>query len=150
MARPLLSRADLRPTRGIRTGIIALRHAVEIGDSPWRYSGLGYVLGRAGQPHKAKEILNKLDDIARRQYVAPVYYAAIYAGLGDTDQALEYLRRAPVERNWLIACLPVDPLWEPIRSDSRLQAFQREFALGEDSDNPRYIETVPGKGLPLQ
>jgi TolB-like protein/Flp pilus assembly protein TadD len=114
--------------------IVALRHAAEIGDSPWRYSGLGYVLARAGQPQKAKEILNKLDDIGRQEYVAPVYYAAIYAGLGDTDQALEYLRRAAEDRNWLIACLHVDPLWDPIRSDSRLQAFQRELALGEDSE----------------
>jgi adenylate cyclase len=40
--------------------ILALRHAAEIGDSMWRYEGLGFVYARAGQPEQAREILKKL------------------------------------------------------------------------------------------
>src|SRR5438270_3710682 len=104
----------------------ANRHAAEIGDSPWRYSGLGYVLALSGQPEKCIEIVHKLDEMGRQQYIAPIYQATIYAGLGQNDRVFEYLKRAAEERNWLVACLHVDPIWDSVRSDSRLWALQHE------------------------
>ena len=45
--------------------LLALRHAAEIGDSIWRYTGLGFAYAQAGQPQQAKEVLSKLQEIAR-------------------------------------------------------------------------------------
>lgn len=109
--------------------ILALRHAEEIGDSSWRYMGLGYVYGLAGERQRAESVLRQLLELGKRQYVPAVYSAAVYVGLGKFDLAFEWLRRALERRDWLIAWLHVDPLWDPLRSDSRLCALQAEFSL---------------------
>lgn len=115
--------------------ILALRHAEEIGDSPWRYAGLGYVYGMAGERQRADALLQKLVELGKQQYVPAIYSAAIYVGLGECDRAFEWLRRAAEGRDWLIAWLPVDPLWDALRSDSRLCALQTEFGLKPASNS---------------
>jgi serine/threonine-protein kinase len=109
--------------------ILALRHAADIGDTPWRYSGLGFVYAQAGQPDEARKVLAKLHEIGQVQYVPPIYCAAVHAGLGETDEAIQYIQRAVAERNWHIAWLAVDPFWDTIRSDSRFHALQVELGL---------------------
>jgi serine/threonine-protein kinase len=113
--------------------IPALRHAAEIGDSTWRYAGLGFVYGQAGQFEQAREVLAKLQQIRRERYVPAVYSAAIHCGLGEVDQALTCLERAVEERNWEIAWLHVDPFWESIRLHPRLQNCQAQVALSRNS-----------------
>jgi hypothetical protein len=70
-----------------------------------------------------------LNELGRQQYVPAIYSAAVYAGLGESDQAFEWLRRAVERRDWLIAWFHVDPLWDTLRSDSRLCALQADFGV---------------------
>jgi serine/threonine protein kinase/tetratricopeptide (TPR) repeat protein len=109
--------------------ILSLRHAAEIGDSVWRYMALGFVYARAGERKQAQDVLTKLLETGQRQYVPPVIYAAVYAGLAENDQALDCLSRAARERNWQIAYLHIDPIWETLRSHPRLQKLQAELRL---------------------
>ena len=109
--------------------IVALRHAAEIGDSAWRYSGLGYVYARAGERERAESVLQMLNELGRQRYVPAIYSAAVYVGLGNSDQAFACLRRAVERRDWMIAWFRVDPLWDMLRSDSRLLDLQADFGL---------------------
>jgi serine/threonine protein kinase/tetratricopeptide (TPR) repeat protein len=109
--------------------ILSLRHAAEIGDSVWRYMGLGFVYARAGERKQAQDVLTTLHEIGQRQYVPPVICAGVYAGLAENDQALDCLSRAARERNWQIAWLHIDPIWETLQSDPRLQKLQAEVRL---------------------
>ncbi|HEX7360359.1 MAG TPA: protein kinase [Bryobacteraceae bacterium] len=109
--------------------ILALRHAAEIGDSMWRYAGLGFVYGRAGQLAQAREVLAKLYKVGGDRYVPAIYSAAVHSGLGDVDEALKFLERAVEERNWQITWLHVDPFWDSIRSNARFQRLQAQVAL---------------------
>jgi tetratricopeptide (TPR) repeat protein len=109
--------------------ILALRHAADIGDSPQRYSGLGYVYARAGEQERAESVLQVLNELEKQQYVPAIYSAAVYAGLGKSDQAFACLRRAVERRDWLIAWFHADPLWDMLRSDSRLLELQADFGL---------------------
>ena len=54
-------------------------------------------------------MMNKL---GKQQYVPAIYSAAVYAGLGESDQAFTWLRRAVERRDWLISWFHVDPLWD--------------------------------------
>jgi tetratricopeptide (TPR) repeat protein len=47
----------------------------------------------------AHVFLNQLLDMRKRQYASPLDIARIYAGLGDNDQALDWLEKALEERN---------------------------------------------------
>ena len=109
--------------------ILCLRHAAEIGDSLWRYMGLGFVYARAGERQQAQEVLTKLQEIRRQQYVPPVFSAAVHAGFGENDQAMNCLRRAAEERNWQVGMLHVDSIWDSLRSDPRFQSLQSELGL---------------------
>jgi eukaryotic-like serine/threonine-protein kinase len=109
--------------------ILALRHAAEIGDSPQRFSGLGYVYARAGERERAESVLQVLTELGRKRYVPALYSAAVYAGLGNSDQAFACLRRAVERRDWMIAWFHADPLWDSLRSDSRLSDLQADFGL---------------------
>jgi len=51
--------------------ILALRHAAEIGDSTWRYAGLGFVYAQAGSLQQAREVLAKLQELGRPDMCRP-------------------------------------------------------------------------------
>jgi tetratricopeptide (TPR) repeat protein len=109
--------------------ILALRHAAEIGDSTWRYAGLGFVYGRAASAEQAREVLSKLQQVRRARYVPAIHSAAVHCGLGEIDEALQSLERAVEERNWEIRWLHVNPFWDSIRSDPRFQRLQAQLGL---------------------
>jgi eukaryotic-like serine/threonine-protein kinase len=72
-----------------------LERAVELGKRAPFYLGLlGKSYGEAGDVDRARQILTELEDLARRQYVAPHCYVYILHGMGDRQGALEYQERA--------------------------------------------------------
>jgi serine/threonine-protein kinase len=106
--------------------VASARQSVELGDSPWKFSGAGFVYAKAGLHDLATEVLTQLDERGRQRYVPPFYSAVVHAGLGNTSQALRLLAQAVEERNWQVAHLHVDLFWDSMRSDSRFQRLQTE------------------------
>jgi serine/threonine protein kinase/Tfp pilus assembly protein PilF len=87
---------------------------------------LGYVHALAGSEEQALNIIQQLQ--ASSGYHNQAHsIAEIYVGLGDTDQALNWLERAFERRNTWIFLLKVDPLFDPIRSNSRFQQLIRRM-----------------------
>src|SRR5262249_30433881 len=85
-------------------------------------AGLGHALGAAGRRDEAAGILKELDQVSRSRYVSPMFRAMIYTGLGDKDQAFAWLDAAVRERSDWMMQVPVWPLFDPLRSDSRYSA----------------------------
>jgi len=81
----------------------------------------GHIAGVCGQPSRAREDLRRFDDIARSRFVTSYGYALIYAGLGDKEQALSWLRRAVEERSHWLVWIRVDPRFDSLRGDTRFQ-----------------------------
>jgi TolB-like protein/DNA-binding SARP family transcriptional activator len=80
---------------------------------------LGYSYGVSGRRAEALEVLASIQDQATRQYVSPVYVAAIYIGLDDRASAFEWLEKAAEERDDWMVYLRADPAFDPLRSDPR-------------------------------
>ncbi len=55
----------------------------------------------------------------------------LYAGGGDSDQALACLEKAYDQRDSGIVFMKVDPLFDPLRSDPRFQVLLRKIGLPE-------------------
>lgn len=53
------------------------------------------------------------------------------AGLGDKDKAMEWLEKAYEERSFL-TWLKVDPVFDPLRDDSRFISFLGKLGLGRN------------------
>jgi TolB-like protein/DNA-binding winged helix-turn-helix (wHTH) protein/Flp pilus assembly protein TadD len=83
----------------------------------------GYILARTGRRDQAREVLAGLDRLSRERYVPPYAQALVHAGLGQQDAVFDSLERAFDVRDVHLIYLPVDPKWDPYRSDPRFEAL---------------------------
>jgi TolB-like protein len=79
----------------------------------------GYVFAKLGRTTEALEVLQTLEAIARDRYVPPYAMAQVYLGLGQQEQALDWLDRAFEVHDVHLILLPADPKWDPVRGDAR-------------------------------
>ena len=84
----------------------------------------------AGQPAEAHRSLQELKHLAQGQYVPAIYYAAIYAALGDNDRAMQWLEKAYQERSDYMMYLKTEPAFDSLRADRRFQHLLERIAAG--------------------
>ena len=96
--------------------------------SPLAMAILGQAYAEAGQKHKAMKILNEILRLrTEKKYVSAYNVAALYAGLEQKQQALDWLNIAYKEDDpWLIQ-LTYDLRFDKIRADDRFQSLMRRM-----------------------
>ena len=67
--------------------------------------------------------------LLQRKGVSPRLVAVIYTRLGDKDQAFNWLEKAYEEHDALLPFLNVNPMFQPLHSDSRFQDLLRRIGL---------------------
>ncbi len=92
---------------------------------------LGYIYALSGKRTEAKGVLEELETLSTETYVPPYGRAAIYAGLGEVDRAMEWLGKAYEERSFL-AWIKVDPVFDGLRNDQRFKSLLDKLHLGPD------------------
>ena len=126
-------------------GLGQIESALEALNSAGRFSGgnskvlalRGYIFARRGQTKDARAVLNTLEAIARERYMPPYAFALVHNGLGERQLALDWLEKAFAARDIHLAWLPVEPKWNPFRSEKRFRellehcGFQTPGARGQ-------------------
>jgi serine/threonine protein kinase/Flp pilus assembly protein TadD len=92
-------------------------------------AGLGYAYAASGEPNKAREILDSLNELGKSQYVSPDCQVILSIGLGDKDQAFSWLNIAMADRSEGMCKIRVDPVLDPLRSDSRFDALLQRMKV---------------------
>lgn len=64
-------------------------------------------------------MLRTLEAIARERHIPPYSMALMQAGLGERDEALQWLERAYEGRDVHLVFLVVEPKWDPYRQEPR-------------------------------
>jgi DNA-binding winged helix-turn-helix (wHTH) protein/Flp pilus assembly protein TadD len=95
----------------------------------------GYLFAKLGRTDEALQVLSTLETIAHDRYVPPYAMAQIHLGLGQWDDALDWLERAYEARDVHLILVPVDPKWNPLRNDARLVALLKRCGFTK-SDLP--------------
>ncbi len=90
---------------------------------------LGYGYATAGKPEEARAILKEINEQSKNQPVSPFETAMIYIGLGEREQAFAWLEKAYDERAWQLGFLKVEPIFDPLRPDSRFTDLMRRVHL---------------------
>jgi adenylate cyclase len=80
---------------------------------------------------KAQSILRELTEQMGKRYVPPYHVAAVYVGLGNRNQALEWLDRAYEDRSSWMNGIKVDPLFTTLRSEPRFIGILKKMGLEE-------------------
>src|SRR5262249_10910450 len=96
-------------------------------------SGLGWVYAISGRRADGLEIAKEFKDLSFRTYVDAYGFAAIYAGLGDKDEAFRLLGKAYEQHSSSIQFLAVDPFWYGMRSDLRYADLLRRLGLPQQA-----------------
>jgi tetratricopeptide (TPR) repeat protein len=82
-----------------------------------------------GNRVEAMKILQRLSDKSKQRYIPAFYFAEVYAGLGQKDQAFEWLEKAYQERSNYLLLLKTGRLMVPLYSDPRYQDLVRRVGL---------------------
>ena len=105
--------------------IAAFEKALKFSGNREGQTALAHVLALAGQRDKARAILESMLNDNSGRYIASPMIARIYLGLGESDQAIEWLRKGLQERSYWMAFLKMDPVWDPIREDARFRELEK-------------------------
>jgi TolB-like protein len=98
-------------------------------DMPLMDAALGLAYAVTGRLGDAARLAEKFKASAGKRYIPPTYVGMLYAGLGNTNEALVWLERAFEERADGITWLNVDPMLDAVRSEPRFQDLLRRIGL---------------------
>jgi len=103
--------------------------ARELNDDPYVLAFLARVYATAGKKDEAMKLLGQMNEIAKQRYLPAYGFAVAYGGLGNKDQAFQWLERSLQDRAWDITYLKVDPLMDNLHSDPRFAELVRRVGL---------------------
>jgi serine/threonine protein kinase/tetratricopeptide (TPR) repeat protein len=109
--------------------IAAYQQDVTKDRSAYSLSFLGYALAVAGRRDEAVAVLKELEGMYNRRESLAQYLAAVYAGLGDKDQAFAWLEKGFQGRNATLVFLVTDLNYDNLRSDPRYADLLRRMGL---------------------
>ncbi len=89
------------------------------GGDPAAIGALGHIYAVSGKRGEAQKALVKLKELSKSRYVSPYDVAVIYIGLGEKDQALEWLEKAYEDYSAWLLWLNVDPRFDTLHADQR-------------------------------
>lgn len=106
--------------KGMHAEAIAeFEKGVKLSGSPLMLGLLGHAYAVAGKKAEAQKILDDLQQLQEQRYVSPYTVAAIYAGLGNQEQAFKWLETAVETRDIWLMNLKVDPVFAKLRNERR-------------------------------
>ncbi|HTA68804.1 MAG TPA: protein kinase [Bryobacteraceae bacterium] len=110
--------------------IAEMRKALELSEGDTNeLAALGHAYSVAHQVDEAKKILDQLKERSQQTYAQPSLIALIHAGLGDKNQAFDWLQKAYEDRSAGLLYLKVDPTFDSLRSDPRFTDLLRRVGL---------------------
>ena len=124
----ILGRAELLQGRSDEA-LSALRRSTEVGGSNSFRAYLAYGLAVAGHDEEARETLNRIAPGEEDDYVRSELLAAVHGALGDLDEAFRQLGRAYADRSAGLIYLHLDPLYDSLRDDPRMDAMVQQIGL---------------------
>ena len=84
----------------------------------------------SGQTTEAQRMLAEMHQTFQQDYAEPYGFAAVYAALGQADQAFQWLERAFQDRSGFFAMwVNGDPRLDSLRSDPRMSDLRRRIGL---------------------
>jgi tetratricopeptide (TPR) repeat protein len=94
-----------------------------------RDAGIAYA--KLGRRDKAEEMIARLRDIGKTQYIPTSRIASIYGALGEMDKAFVELEKGFEARDWELYRSSVEPYMNDLRDDPRFKALLKRMNLPE-------------------
>jgi len=99
------------------------------GPTPGSFGDVGQALALSGRRAEALAELDRVLKLSTQRYISAVDIASIYAGLGDTDNAIAWLDRALQQRASTLGFLAQNPAFDGLHDDPRFAAIVDRVGL---------------------
>jgi TolB-like protein/Flp pilus assembly protein TadD len=99
------------------------------GEVPLMDAALGLAYSVAGKPQQTKKIIESFNALARKRYIPATYFGMLYAGIGDREEALNWLEKAYEERADGLTWINIDPMMDDIKQNPRFQSLIQKIGL---------------------
>ncbi len=90
-------------------------------------ASLAHAYARCGRAKDAEAILNELTVKSTKRYVAPYLFSVIHAGLGEREQAVEWLEKAFEAHDVWMIWANRDPRFDSLRTEPRFRDLLRRM-----------------------
>ena len=98
-------------------------------------AALGWAYATKGEKNEAKEVLNKMKEKVKQEYVNPYLFGKVYASLGEKDKAFDWLNKAVDEKDHAILQIITDESVDNLRSDPSYKELLKKMGLYKYYDN---------------
>jgi serine/threonine-protein kinase len=101
-------------------------HALS-GERPALLGALSQTHAAAGNIAEARRLLKALHEMSSRRHVPATCFAIAHLGLGEPEQALDFLDRGCAAREVTLASVKVHPIYDPLRGHPRFDALLKRM-----------------------
>lgn len=116
--------------RNFKAAIEEFQAAQKIdGPDPYQAALIAYAQALAGDKKDAQRMLDELIAQSQHDYVPALSIALIYTALGERNLAVEWLGRSYQDRSTHMIYAKVDPLLDPLRSQSGFRSVLQQMGL---------------------
>ncbi|MEP6743035.1 MAG: hypothetical protein ABJB61_11095 [bacterium] len=111
--------------------IAETRTCIELNRASAGKGYLGLWLAKSGKRDEALKLLSELKQESASNYVQSYTFALIYIGLGDKEEALNWLEKEVSGHSEIASSLAVDPELDGLRSEPRFKDLLKRMNLPE-------------------
>ena len=98
-------------------------------NNPNFLAALGHVYASSGNTSAAHNILDTLFVENKKEPVSPFFFALVYAGLNDKENALKWLEKAYEEKSGSVRYLKMEPRLQNLRNEPRYSELMKKIGL---------------------
>jgi TolB-like protein/Tfp pilus assembly protein PilF len=107
----------------------AIAEFQKISQQPHAIGHMGNVYARMGRATEAHESITRLEEHVQSDGIGRYEIALVYAGLGEKEQAFNWLEKSFGAHDKGLTFLKIDPLLDPLRSDPRFHNLMRRVGF---------------------
>jgi tetratricopeptide (TPR) repeat protein len=104
----------------------------DIGSTPFSMASLAYGLARAGRRDEAQDMLREFERRRKAGFYPAFTLAFAHVGLGNHEQAMDWLEVAADERLFGYYFPSVDHAWDPLRGQPRFTRLLERLGVPDD------------------
>ena len=112
-----------------REAVAEREKVLSLSGSPELAASLEEDFAKSGYRGVLQSWLGGLTEISKHEYVSSYSIAEAYMRMGEKDKAIEWLEKAYEEHDSGLVSLGVEPMFDPIRSDTRFREIVRRMKL---------------------
>jgi tetratricopeptide (TPR) repeat protein len=107
------------------------------GATPFSMASLAYGLARAGRPAEAEEMIREFERRRKAGFYPAFTLANAHMGLGNVEQALDWLELSVDEKLFGYYFPSVGQVWDPLRGHPRFRRVLQRFGVPDTSSDSK-------------